>query len=368
MRSLVGPMSAQIEQAADQIIAGTADKTVKRAALLWKIEAVPALRKALFEPDPYSAVMDTWVLFYQMADYFERGSGKEALGKSAVIAAAACRRLEEEFTPIVSSMTISGDVSRVRAFARKWAAEHPLQYSIAGREPAVGRVLERDAASFHTTSEVVAEVTTAVDDLNRRLELYTDQFIRQARWEADLLKLDMLADLKVERLLPLAERAVISAELAVAAVDRLSPTMEQALSTVGGAPTLLRREREAVITALRDELTRGIAVVQQERVAALAYVTQERAAIMAYVTQERIAALNEMGQTLVGERKALIQDIEHLSLKVVDHVFWRAAQLLTLLFVALFVTLLILLVAIFFARKRWSEGAKSRGTIGTATS
>ena len=63
MRSLVGPMSAQIEQAADQIIAGTADKTVKRAALLWKIEAVPALRKALFEPDPYSAVMDTWVLY-----------------------------------------------------------------------------------------------------------------------------------------------------------------------------------------------------------------------------------------------------------------------------------------------------------------
>src|SRR5262245_42259242 len=112
MRSLVGPMSAQIEQAADQIIAGTADKTVKRAALLWKIEAVPALRKALFEPDPYSAVMDTWVLYYQMADYFEHGPGKEALGKSAVIAAAACRRLEEEFTPIVSSMTISGDVSR----------------------------------------------------------------------------------------------------------------------------------------------------------------------------------------------------------------------------------------------------------------
>ena len=81
MRSLVGPMSAQIEQAADQIIAGTADKTVKRAALLWKIEAVPALRKALFEPDPYSAVMDTWVLYLPDGGLLrtrlrERGTGQ----------------------------------------------------------------------------------------------------------------------------------------------------------------------------------------------------------------------------------------------------------------------------------------------------
>jgi hypothetical protein len=80
MRSLVGPMSGEIEQAADRIIAGTTDDAVKRAALRWKIEGVPALRKALFEPDPYSAVMDTWVLTNQMADYFQHGPGREALG------------------------------------------------------------------------------------------------------------------------------------------------------------------------------------------------------------------------------------------------------------------------------------------------
>ncbi|HEY7253399.1 MAG TPA: hypothetical protein VIG37_23080 [Methylomirabilota bacterium] len=80
MRSLAGPMTGQIEQAADQIIAGTTDDAVKRAALQGKIEGVPAIRKALFEPDPFSAVMDTWVLANQMADYFERGPGKDALG------------------------------------------------------------------------------------------------------------------------------------------------------------------------------------------------------------------------------------------------------------------------------------------------
>src|SRR5262249_39309164 len=121
MRSLVGPMCGELEQAADQIIAGTTNDAVKQAALRWKIEGVPAVREALFEPDPFTAVMDTWVLFNQMADYFERGPGKDALGASAVIAVAACRHMEDDFTRVVGSLTISGDVSQVRAFAKQWA-------------------------------------------------------------------------------------------------------------------------------------------------------------------------------------------------------------------------------------------------------
>src|SRR5215471_9676374 len=82
MRSLAGPMCGEIELAADQISADTTNAAVKEAALRWKIEGVPALRETLFEPDPYTAVMDTWVLLNQMADYFERGPGKETLRES----------------------------------------------------------------------------------------------------------------------------------------------------------------------------------------------------------------------------------------------------------------------------------------------
>jgi hypothetical protein len=79
MRSLAGPMSGQIEQAADQIIAGTTDDAVKRGALQWKIAGVPAIRKALFEPDPFSAVMDTWVLVNQML--FRARPGERRAGR-----------------------------------------------------------------------------------------------------------------------------------------------------------------------------------------------------------------------------------------------------------------------------------------------
>jgi hypothetical protein len=335
MRSLAGPMGGQIEQAADQILSGTTDDAVQRGALQWKIEGVPAIRKALFEPDPFSAVMDTWVLLNQMADYFDRGLGKDVLGDSAGIAVAACRRMEEDFNRVVGSMTISGDVSKVRAFAKRWAAEHPIRYAIAGRETALGRVLERDAAAFHSTGQVVADLTTAVDDLGRRLELYSDQLPRQARWEVEHFKSESVSELKLDRVFPLAERAVGSAERAAASADRLTPMAERALGLVEGAPKLLLGERDAVIKSVQDELTRATGFVEKERIVALEY-----------LTNERIAALNEMRETVARERQAATQDIEHLSLKVVDHAFWRAAQLLALILVALLVALVVIVLAL----------------------
>ena len=76
MRSLVGPMCGEIERTADQIAAGTADPGIRKAALRWKIEAVPTLSAALFQPEPFTALLDTWVLFNQMADFFETGAGR----------------------------------------------------------------------------------------------------------------------------------------------------------------------------------------------------------------------------------------------------------------------------------------------------
>src|SRR5262245_10532445 len=42
MRSLVGPMCGEIEETADDIMSTTTNAAVRQAALLWKIEGVPA--------------------------------------------------------------------------------------------------------------------------------------------------------------------------------------------------------------------------------------------------------------------------------------------------------------------------------------
>jgi hypothetical protein len=156
---------------ADQIAAGTSDPAVRRAALRWKIDAVPALSAALFQPEPMTAVLDGWVFFNQMADFFETGVGKEQLGDSASVAVEASRRLEQQLADVFAAMTVSHDVSGVRAFAKTWAAAHPIRYAIRDRETALGRALERDVPESWSTGEPVAEITTSVDDLNRKLDV-----------------------------------------------------------------------------------------------------------------------------------------------------------------------------------------------------
>ncbi len=71
VRSLVDPFSGRIEEAADEIIAGSVDPRVRLAALEGKANTIPALRESLFRPDPLAAVMDAWALAKQMEDYFE---------------------------------------------------------------------------------------------------------------------------------------------------------------------------------------------------------------------------------------------------------------------------------------------------------
>lgn len=333
LRGLVGPMCGEIEQTADRIIAGTTDRAVEREALEWKIEAVPAMRGALFQPDPFTALTDSWVLCNQMADYFETGPGKTALGESSPAAVDTCRRLEESLAEVAATMTVSGDVSKVRAYARQWAADHPMKHSIAGRESTLSRVLDRDAAGTFSTGEVVAEITTAVDDLSRRLDIYSDQLVRQARWEADLLTLEILTDVPLDQALPLAERAVRTAERAASTVDRLAPAVERAVVVAESTPKLITSEREAAIKAMRNELARTIQFMQEERIAALAQ-----------LTEERIAVLKNLGERLETERKALAEDLDQISLRVVDHAVWRLAQLGAVIMAALFIGAVLLLL------------------------
>src|SRR5580765_1231499 len=135
MRALVGPITGRIESAADDIAAASSDRAVQDAALAWKIEAVPAMREALFIPSPSLALMDAWVFAHQMNNYFDHGPGRTRLGASSGKAAAACQALEADLTRVAASATRSRDVSGARDFVRAWAADHPITGTIAAREP-----------------------------------------------------------------------------------------------------------------------------------------------------------------------------------------------------------------------------------------
>ena len=343
MRSLVDPLAGEIERSADQIAASSQDVAIKRAAIRWKIEGVPAVRGALFQPDPYTAVLDTWILTYQMADYFETGPGRAALGASSPVAVQTCRSMEEEFGKVVATFTVSRDVSQIRAYARQWAADHPIRYAIQDRESALSRVLERDFAPEFNLGETVAEITTTADDIHREIQIYSDHLFRQARWEAELLKLDLGG----AEVMPMAERAVKSSEQAVATLDRLAPAIKSAADTASNVPTIVASERKAAVDEINEQLSKTLIFIHEERLAVLEqinnelltvlkHISQERVAAMQQVSEERIAALQQLHEERIAsmselrdiadsQRKEISRDIEQTGVRLVDHAVWRFA-------------------------------------------
>ncbi len=313
---------------------------MRRAALRWKIQAVPTLRAVLFQPEPFTAVLDALMLFNQMADFFETGGGREQLGDSTPVAVLSARRLEGEMAAVAAAMTVSGDVSKVRALARKLATDHPIRYSIAERETALGRALELDVAASWSTGDAVAEITTSIDDLNRKLDVYGDQLFRQIRWEGELLA----SDSRLAEVPPLADRTVASVERVAAGFDRLAPAFERAVAVAEDAPTVVAAERSAAISGLSRELTRTIAFLQQERMLALQHLTTERS-----------AAISGVSQTISEERQALDRDLERIGLELVDHAVWRFAQLAAAVLASVgigTVCVLVLVRKLFFATPR----------------
>lgn len=360
MRSLVEPFAGEIEQTADTITAGTTDRSVKRAAIQWKIEGVPAVRGTLFQPDPFIAVFDTWVLTNQMANYFESGPGRRALGSAAPLAVETSRRMEAELTEVATTFTISKDVTRVRATAKQWAIDHPIRYAIRDRETALSRVTERDVGVEWSAGEVIAEMAATADDLHREIQIYSNHLFRQARWEAELLKLDLPTD----EVMPLAERAVKSSERAVASLDELTPSIRTAANAAATAadaasnitsklpadiPALVSSERKAAIDAINADLRETLTFLQRERIAALHQISEERVAALDHISDERVVVMKEVREIAANERLALSRDIERASLKVVDHAAWRLAQIVAAAVVAVLLGALLLLLLI----RRW---------------
>jgi hypothetical protein len=70
--------------------------------------------------------------------------------------------LEEEMNRVAASMTISGEVTKGRAFAKKWAGAHPIRYSIADRETTLSRAVERDSSGSLSTGVAVTDPPSVV--------------------------------------------------------------------------------------------------------------------------------------------------------------------------------------------------------------
>ena len=118
VNALADRFADQIEQTADQIGATTKDPAVRRRALAFKIDAVPAVYTAAYRADPLTSFVDVWALAFQLDQYLGDGAGRDSFGAGQGAARDSARELVAEADLAGRRAALPGAFDRARADVR----------------------------------------------------------------------------------------------------------------------------------------------------------------------------------------------------------------------------------------------------------
>jgi hypothetical protein len=283
-----------VEAAADAIRTRSTDPGLRRRALLWKIEVIPAFYLALFNGDPLAAVLDAWVLSIQIEQWLESGPGKEAFSPLQSVAIEAARKVRLEIEAAATRVARSPQgFERARTTVETWAHAHPIDGPLSSRPSILPELAEMAAAGTEmSVFQAVGNIPATVADLATRIDIYTAQLPGAARWQAELLTEQMVDGEDVQRILA----TLRSVE---ALTDRTNVLL---------APEGLQAALDIATGRVRGERIAALASIDQQRVETLAYLTREREAMVAAIGVERRDAMADVDR----QRLALMQQLDDL--------------------------------------------------------
>jgi hypothetical protein len=330
-QSLLAIYSAEIEAAADNIMAESSSASARRQALVWKAEAIPVIQMTLLSPDPAAAILDTWVFIFQMRAYTERPAIKQSFGEHHAVVSQTLNNMDVEMEQLIRVAAPSANVADLRQRAEMWAANHPIRVSLAGRQSVDPEVIRMVGEADLGVGAFLQTVQERLGDLSARLDAYNMYLPKQARWQAELLLMDTVRSPQFEA--------------AQTSFATLSDAMANTSTGIDQLPALVEQTRQAARSDIEGQRVAAQAFLHEERVQTLDTVHQERVETVAALRSERLAAtedfrgerreafaaLQDQEQTAIRDINAIsekaIQDVDTRSRKLIDHFFLRVLQL-----------------------------------------
>jgi hypothetical protein len=322
--------AAEVDLAATSIEQRATDSTVRRNAMLWRVRAIPEMRKAGFRLEPIAALIDTWIFARQIDQLFSDGGGAGAFGTFQPEAVAVSRRLVEQMREIGGSIAVSPEarVEFERKYIDPWLDEHPLRDLTFVRESPIARFADQSRAGGDMVQSVGTMEELAVS-LSQQARIYLGDLPRQVRGEVDLMRADIL---------PPEGLAAMQGDLHVsaAAADRIASTAEGVLPLALNERRIvleeMSRQRALVMEAVSAEQERAVGTLvrsfAQERTEMLRSFELQRLATLEWATGERREAIADIHRELAesiaalrAERAIVVDDVRH----IVDAVLLRVA-------------------------------------------
>jgi len=322
-----------VEFRADTIRAESSDADVRRAALIWKINASSSMLRATSHSDPLIAFMDAWTLVFQYKNYFESGEGADMFGDHTDLAWDLSDVALQEFERLAASVAQTAGVVRGRQIAAEFAAREPIANTYFLRRLVIDGLPQETKDAF----AALGSITQTLESLGSRLGIYIEHLPKQARWQAELLLEDPYLDTRLAGVLE--------------GVDGINAAASQIAEIVEQSPALDERLYEIVaqvIAALHEKIEGLTAVVQSERELILGKLPAEYEALFAHVTDQRLAALADVEAKIdevVAEVDAIasrtLSDAEGLAHGTVDYAIGRVTPILILAFLGILILILV---------------------------
>jgi hypothetical protein len=171
--------------------------------------------------------------------------------------------MEKQLQDLWSQLTGGKNVDRARKRVWAWAAEHPLNESLANRISTesllAGLTTEGGIGPFEAAAKLVA----TTDDLVARLDLDTATMPKVARWQGEYLIRDVLSD-----------PTYFGFDKVAESTTELNGSVQQLSGVAQAIPSTIRRERMSLQGFLADERAAVLRDLHSEREATLAEVNQ----------------------------------------------------------------------------------------------
>lgn len=310
--------ASRVELTADNILAQSTDPTIRRNALLWKINGISSCFQAASRPDPLGAYLDIWILNRQMAQMFNSPAGDTLFGQAQLLARAECADLEARLQYI--NQVAGADLPLGEKFVTKFATDYPLTTLYFDREPIASRYIQEVREPAREMFQIVANLEENLVQMRNLAVIHAEYLPKQARWEAELLLIDTSQQEFVQQ--PIRDLSLASHSIA------------QIAHTTEIVPAVVEQEREAFQQFLSHEREVTLGELERMRQETLAAVGRERVAVLEAVHEERLA----ISQQIDTQMALVLQATDDLSRRrveqaaaeapvVIDHFFRRTVQL-----------------------------------------
>lgn len=334
--NFAGSYIRAVELAADRIRASTTNPVLRRLTLEWKINVSNSVMQSTSHPDAVIAILDTWTLLYQFRDYVASSAFAAITGEYQGELLSNYDRILGEYDAMIGAMTVSGDAPTARAFAERFAREHPFERG-GVRPSALTEMISEVPQESRGALASVTALTKTFETLSSRVAIYTDLIPKMARWHAELVLEDpRYATLIDDTHTTLNEVRGSLGEITT--IVRDSPALDERFeASVGSVVAGLQDavvQLERIVNAQRRQVE---GLVDSQRELATGFVSAERAVILDAVSTQLdtvTARVDELAARTVDDAGVTAQE-------VVEQAYGRALRLLIVLLVGLLVLMLV---------------------------